>query len=74
MALLRSRVDPTVIRMVGRWKSWAMILYLHKSATETNDLAARMVIGGNYSLTTHAVLPQDVVDWLATVDHPVVEV
>lgn len=73
MALLRSRVDPTVIRMVGRWKSWAMIRYLHKSATETNDLAARMVIGGNYSLTTHAFLPQDAVYLLASVGHAVVE-
>jgi hypothetical protein len=71
MALLRANVDPTVIQLVGRWKSWAMIQYLHKSATETNDLAARMVIGGNYSLTTHAVLPQDTVDWLAAVGHPV---
>ncbi len=72
MALLRARVDPTVIQMVGRWKSWTMIRYLHKSATVTTDLAARMMIGGNYALTNHATLPADAITLLAAVDEPVV--
>jgi hypothetical protein len=72
MALLRARVDPTVIQMVGRWKSWTMIRYLHKSATVTTDLAARMMIGGHYALTNHATLPADAITLLAAVDEPVV--
>jgi hypothetical protein len=45
-----------------------------KSATKTNGLAACMVIGRNYSLTTHVVLTQDGVDWLAALGHHVAEV
>jgi hypothetical protein len=41
-----------------------MIHYLHKSATVTTDLAARMMIGGHYSLTNHATLPADAITLL----------
>jgi hypothetical protein len=71
MALLRARVDPTVIQMVGRWKSWTMIRYLHKSATVTTDLAARMMIGGNFSLTNHATHPPDAITLLAADNEPI---
>ena len=57
MALLRAGVDPLVIRMVGRWKSWAMTHYLHRTATSTNDFAAQMLASGHFAITTHPALP-----------------
>jgi hypothetical protein len=60
MALLRANVDPLLVRMMGRWKSWTMIQYLHRSATNTTDLAARMLQHGNFIIPQHAFLPADV--------------
>ena len=60
MALLRAKVDPVLIRLQGRWKSWTMIRYLHRSATDTSDFATRMLEGGNYVISTHATIPDDV--------------
>jgi len=60
MALLRANVDPTLIRLQGRWKSWAMLQYLHRSATNTTDFAERMIIGGTFIISKHATLPDDV--------------
>ena len=57
MALLHAGVNPLVIRMVGRWKSWAMMRCLHRTATSTNDFAARMLASGNFAITTHPTLP-----------------
>jgi len=65
MALLRADVDPLIIRMVGRWKSWAMIRYLHRTATATHDFAARMLTSGNFTITTHPTLPADAVNLIA---------
>ena len=59
MALLQAGVDPLVIRMVGRWKSWAMMRYLHRTATSTTDLAAQMLASGNFAITTHPAPPTD---------------
>ena len=47
--------------MVGRWKSWAMMRYLHQTATSASDFAARMLISGNFTITTHPTLPADAV-------------
>jgi hypothetical protein len=41
MALLWSNVDPVLICLQGRWKSWTMIRYLHRSATDTSDFATK---------------------------------
>ena len=60
MALLRANVDPVLIRMQGRWKSWTMIRYLHRTAADTSDFASRMLEGGTYVISTHATLPDDV--------------
>lgn len=60
MALLRARVDPTIIRMRGRWKSWTMIQYLHRSAMDTSSFATRMLEGGNFVISKHATLPDDI--------------
>ena len=57
MALLRANVDPVTIRMIGRWKSWTMIRYLHRSATSTTSFAEQMLTGGNFSIAQHATLP-----------------
>ena len=59
MALLRAGVDPLAIRMVGRWKSWAMMRYLHRTATSTNDFAAQMLASGHFAITTHPTPPAD---------------
>jgi hypothetical protein len=59
MALLRAKIDPSLIRLQGRWKSWTMLRYLHRSATHTTDFAQRMMIGGVFVLSQHATLPDD---------------
>ena len=59
MVLLQAGINPLVIRMVGRWKSWAMMRYLHQTATSTSEFAARMLISGNFAITTHPTLPAD---------------
>jgi len=60
MALLRAKVDDSTIRMMGRWKSWAMLRYLHRSATDTTTFARRMIPGGTFTIARHATLPADV--------------
>ena len=45
--------------MVGRWKSWAMMRYLHRTATSASDFAARMLASGNFAITTHPAPPAD---------------
>ena len=65
MALLWAGIDPLIIRMVGCWKSWAMMHYLHQTATATHDLAARMLVSGNFTITTHPTLPADTVTVVA---------
>lgn len=68
MALLRARVDPSIIRLVGRWKSWTMLRYLHRSATETTEYAQRMLDSATYVLSTHATLPDDAVSLIQQAD------
>jgi hypothetical protein len=60
MALLRARVDSCIIRLLGRWKSWAMLEYLHRSATNTTPYAQMMMAGGRYTIDRHATLPADI--------------
>jgi hypothetical protein len=60
MALLRANVDPTVVQIMGRWKSDAMIRYLHRSTLDTSDLSARMLTGGNFVIPQHQQLPANV--------------
>ena len=67
MALLRANVDSTTLRMVGRWKSWAMLEYLHRTALTTDDFATRMLTHGRFHITTHEFLPTDVLPLLAGV-------
>ena len=74
MALLRAGVDSTETRLMGRWRSWAMLEYLHRCAFDTTTFAARMLEGGSFTIQRHAVLPDDVARrlhlHLASVDAP----
>ena len=59
MALLRANVDPIIIHMIGNWKSWVMIQYLHCTATSTSHLALHMLEGGHYTIQEHAFILDD---------------
>jgi hypothetical protein len=51
MALLCARVDTDLIRLIGRWRSDAMLQYLHVQAVPIMvPMAAHMLAGGAYSL------------------------
>jgi len=60
MALLRAKVDNSTIRMMGQWKSWATLQYLHQSATNTMSYAKCMIAGGTYVIKHHATFPADI--------------
>ena len=50
MSLLCARVDTDWIKLLGRWKSDAMIRYLHvQAAPAMQNFASKMLTGGNYS-------------------------
>ena len=50
MSLLCARVDTDWIKLLGRWKSDAMIRYLHvQAAPAMQNFASKMLDGGNYS-------------------------
>ena len=66
MALLRAKIDPATMRMVGRWQSWAMLEYLHRTALNTDDFAERMLTHGRFRITTHEFLPDDVLPLVAS--------
>ena len=68
MALLRADIDPLKIRLIGRWKSWAMLHYLHRSATDTTSYAQRMIAGGTFTIAQHAFLPEDVIPLVDKID------
>lgn len=58
-ALLLSQIDTNLIRLLGRWKSDAMLLYLHaQTAGITHNFAQRMITPvPDDPLTRHASLP-----------------
>ncbi|KAL7547774.1 hypothetical protein ACHAWF_012154, partial [Thalassiosira exigua] len=58
-ALLIGKVDPDVIRLVGRWRSDEMLRYLHvQAAPLMSDYARRMLHAGDYSLIPSQIVPQ----------------
>jgi len=67
MALLRAGIDSTTMRMLGRWKSWSMMEYLHRTALSTDGFAAQMLQHGRFKITTHEFLPDDVLPLVAPV-------
>lgn len=64
MALFRANIDPENIQLVGRWRSWAMREYLHRSATDTSTYAQKMLNCGNFTIQRLAPypLPQDAIN------------
>jgi hypothetical protein len=51
MALLNERVDANMIKLIGRWKSDAMLRYLHVQAHQLmSGYSSLMLQGGTYSL------------------------
>ena len=56
MALLNERVDRNVIQLIGRWKSDAMLLYLHIQAHNLmSGFSKLMLTGGNFALIPAAL-------------------
>ena len=64
-SLLRANADPTEIQLVGRWRSWAMIRCLHRTALDTAACANRMLTAGHFATQEHSHLPTDVLTTLA---------
>ena len=57
-ALLVAGVDTNTVQLVGRWKSDAMIRYLHVMATPAvHTYAAKMYSGGHYSFRPGLAVP-----------------
>ena len=51
MALLTACIDLDTIRIIGRWRSYTIIRYLHTTSKKfTDDLAVCMFQYGNYAL------------------------
>jgi hypothetical protein len=60
MALLCSRVDTNLIKLVGRWRSDAMFRYLHAQALPIiHNLASVMVKHGSFVLAPGAFEPNN---------------
>ena len=60
-ALLCAGIDSNTIQLIGRWKSDAMLRYLHVSALPVmNRYASHMYSGGNYSFLPYAIHPPPV--------------
>ena len=58
-ALLLSRVDPDVIRLIGRWRLDEMLRYLHVQAYPLmKDYARQMLTSGQYTLIPNQLVPQ----------------
>ena len=60
VALIRAGVDPLLAKMVGRWRSWAMIEHLQAASISTTPCAEQMLRSGTYTIPTHQTLPTDV--------------
>ena len=59
-ALSHAKVDPTEMQPVGRWRSWAMIRHLHKTAPDAGSCANCMLAGGQFVTQEHHHLPADI--------------
>jgi hypothetical protein len=66
IALLCAQVDPLLVQLIGRWKSNAMLCYLHLQATNMHDLATRMLSGGVFKLLPKQTLPSKAVALLSS--------
>ena len=58
-ALLLAKVDPDVIRLIGRWRSDEMLRYLHVQAYPLmRNYAEQMLSAGMYTLIPNHLVPQ----------------
>lgn len=58
-ALLMAKIDPDIIRLIGRWRSDEMLRYLHvQAAPLMSDYARKMLHAGNYTLIPNQLVPQ----------------
>ena len=58
MALFCGGVDNSRIRLLGRWKSWTMLRYLHlQSRAAMRGLSAAMLQGGKINMLPPVSLP-----------------
>ncbi len=58
-ALLLAKVDPDVIRLIGRWRSDEMLRYLHVQAYPLmKDYARQILSAGMYTLIPNHLVPQ----------------
>jgi len=58
-ALLLTKVDPDVIRLIGRWRSDEMLRYLHVQAYPLmQDYSRQMLASGMYTLIPNHLVPQ----------------
>ena len=58
-ALLLAKVDPDVIRLIGRWRSDEMLRYLHVQAYPLmRNYAQQMLSAGMYTLIPNHLVPQ----------------
>mgnify|MGYP006215257593 CR=1 FL=1 len=59
MALLVSKVDTDIIRLLGRWRSDEMLRYLHVQAYPLmKDYARQMLTSGQYTIIPNQLVPQ----------------
>ncbi len=66
MALLCGKIDKNIIELIGRWRSDAMLRYLHAQALPlVQPLAATMLQFGNFTMAPGAILPQPALQLLA---------
>jgi hypothetical protein len=66
MALLCAQVDPLLVQLIGRWKSDAMLGYLHLQATNMHNPATHMLSGGEFKLLPNQTLPHRALALLAS--------
>lgn len=58
-ALLLAKVDPDVIRLIGRWRSDEKLRYLHVQAYPLmQDYSRKMLTSGMYTLIPNHLVPQ----------------
>ena len=57
MALFRANLSRTNMQLMGRWRSWAMLEYLHRAGTDTSSFASKMLQFGSFKLNKHSPLP-----------------
>ena len=66
VALIRAGVDPLHARLMGRWRSWAMIEYLQAQSLDSMGFAQWMLDAGSFVIPRHQFLPPDVLSMTQT--------